>query len=55
MKPVIKSKNVVLPAPFGPIKLIILFFSKFKFSISTAFNPPKLFFRFLISIMLFDI
>jgi hypothetical protein len=40
-KPVSRLKNVVLPAPFGPISAVILPRSISKCSTSTARRPPN--------------
>jgi len=40
-RPAITLKSVVLPAPFGPIRPVILPFSKERVTPSTARKPPK--------------
>ena len=41
-KPVIRLKNVVLPAPFGPINAVMPCLSISKWLTSTAVMPPNL-------------
>lgn len=44
-KPVMMSNKVVLPAPLGPIKAVIEFFSTVKDTASSARKPLKFFVR----------
>jgi hypothetical protein len=41
MRPVIRLKKVVLPAPFGPMTLTISPSSTLRFTPSTARRPPN--------------
>ena len=48
-RPEMALKNVVLPAPFGPMTLTISPSSMWKFNPDRASSPPKVIFRSLIS------